>query len=134
MEQFNCFLCQSAIPGKLTSDNKLRENCKETGKYYISPAGQKGYAHSFCIKTEELKAGRYEGYAIEDLEKVFAKLSNPDDWKAPIFASMPGELVNIAVAAIKFYTATVPTVSLDVKTMTYYVQSEGYRLGPAGDH
>jgi hypothetical protein len=51
-----------------------------------------------------------------------------------IFALMPGEMVNIAVAAIKYYTATIPTVSLDTETMTYYVQSEGYRLGPAGDH
>lgn len=128
-----CFICQKPIEGQRCGDGKIRIGTHEVGKFYSS-ADKKGYAHSFCIKMEELKAGRYEGYAVEDLEKVFAELRNPDDWKAPIFASMPGELVNIAVAAIKFYTATNPSVSLDVKTMTYYVQSEGYRLGPAGDH
>ncbi|MDZ7355762.1 MAG: hypothetical protein ONB55_21795 [candidate division KSB1 bacterium] len=128
-----CFICQKPIEGRRCGDGKIRKGTQEVGKYYSS-TGEKGYAHSYCIEMEELKAGRYEGYEIEDLEKVFAELRNPDDWKAPIFASMPGEMVNIAVAAIKFYTETVPTVSLDVKTMTYYVQSEGYRLGPAGDH
>jgi len=77
---------------------------------------------------------RYKGYRVKDLEKVFNRLTDPDDWKAPIATRMPGELVNIAVAAIEFYTATVPQIAVDLTTMTYLVTSEGYRAGPAGDH
>jgi len=61
-------------------------------------------------------------------------MCNPDDWKGPIAATMSGEAVCAAVAAIKFYTATIPKVALDVRTMQYLVESEGYRMGPAGDH
>lgn len=74
------------------------------------------------------------GYDPELLEAVFSRIQDPEDWKAPIAVSIPGEMVSIAVAAIKFYTATVPTVSLNVQTMEYLIQSEGYRNGPAGDH
>lgn len=77
---------------------------------------------------------RYEGYEIEDLKKIFDSLVNPSDWKDSILVSMPGELVNISIAAIKFFTATIPKVSLDANTMTYYISSEGYREGSAGDH
>lgn len=74
------------------------------------------------------------GYSVAVLEAAFEKVSDPEDWKAPIAASVPGELVSVVTAAIKFYTATVPTVSLDTRTMEYLITSEGYRMGPAGDH
>ena len=61
-------------------------------------------------------------------------MKDPNDWKAPIAVSLPGEFVLIVVAAIKFYTATIPEVTLDVSTMRYTVTSIGYRAGPAGDH
>ena len=76
----------------------------------------------------------YEGYTVEQMKKAFDAVANPNDWKAPIAASMTGESVNVVVAAIKFYTATVPEVTLDVATMRYHVHSDGYRNGPAGDH
>jgi hypothetical protein len=74
------------------------------------------------------------GYDPEFLETIFSRIQDPEDWKNPIFIVVPGELVSVVTAAIKFYTATVPTVGLKVDTMEYIIQSEGYRMGPAGDH
>lgn len=75
-----------------------------------------------------------QGYTRGDLSRVFDRIKDPADWKAPILATCPGEAVTVVVEAIKFFTATVPTVSLDTRTMTYVIESEGYRMGPAGDH
>lgn len=74
------------------------------------------------------------GFFPSELEEAFKRVSDPKDWKGPILASCPGELVTLVVEAIKFYTATVPTVSLNTRTMEFIVSSEGYRMGPAGDH
>lgn len=74
------------------------------------------------------------GYDLEDLKRIFEACANPDDWKDAIFVEVPGDLVLITVAAIRFYTATNPIVSLNPDTMRYFIQSEGYRMGPAGDH
>ena len=74
------------------------------------------------------------GYPVKVLSAVFDRISDPDDWKGPISATMRGEAVGAAVAAIKFYTATDPKVDLDTRTMQYIVTSPGYRNGPAGDH
>lgn len=76
----------------------------------------------------------YEGFEIDTLEKVFNRVCDEDDWRAPISAVCKGECVSVTVAAIRFYTATNPKVNLNVETMDYLVTSEGYRLGPAGDH
>ena len=76
----------------------------------------------------------YKGYTEEELSKAFDAVANSDDWKDEIAAVMPGEAVTLVVAAIEFYTATTPKISLNVNTMRYVVTSEGYRRGPAGDH
>ena len=76
----------------------------------------------------------YKNYTHGELSKAFAAVENPNDWKAPIAAFMPGEAVMIVTAAIEFFTATKPVVRLDPRTMRYLVTSEGYRAGPAGDH
>jgi hypothetical protein len=86
------------------------------------------------LQEESDRTHRYEGYTIADLRMVWNKIKNPQDWKAPICVSMNGEMVCAAVAAIKYFTATIPTVKLDTRTMKYLVESEGYRNGPAGDH
>lgn len=75
-----------------------------------------------------------EGYSLDDLAAAFETVHDPDDWKNPIDAKVSGQMVDVTVAAIIFYTATVPTVSLDLDTMKYCVRSIGYRAGPAGDH
>ena len=76
----------------------------------------------------------YEGYTREQLKAAFDAAADPQDWKAEIAAMVSGEMVMLVVAAIKFFTATVPEVKLHVPTMSYYITSPGYRLGPAGDH
>lgn len=76
----------------------------------------------------------YEGYTQDQLKEAFDAVADPQDWKAEIATMVKGEMVLLAVAAIKFYTATVPEVKLHVSTMLYYIFSEGYRKGPAGDH
>ena len=77
---------------------------------------------------------QYKGYQIEELRTVFGKVHDPADWKAPIAVWTRGEDVSVIVAAIEFMTATNPVVKLDSNTMRYYVTSEGYRNGPAGDN
>lgn len=76
----------------------------------------------------------YKGFRVSDLRRIFDKLADAKDWKAAIAATMPGEAVLGACAAIEYFTATIPRVRLDMRTMTYVVTSEGYRMGPAGDH
>ena len=76
----------------------------------------------------------YNGFTIEQLKAAFDAMANPDDWKAPISALVKGEAVLLCVAAIEFYTGTDAQVALDVSTMTYAIESMGYRAGPAGDH
>jgi hypothetical protein len=77
------------------------------------------------------ETGTYEGWEITELERVFSIVRDPNDWKAPIVRyGVSGEWVLPVVAAIKFYTGTVPTVTLDPATMQYTIQSIGYRAGP----
>ena len=63
----------------------------------------------------------YKGYEIDALEALFNKVCDPEDWKAPIAVVCKGEAVNPTVAAIEFYTATNPKVSVDVNTMNYLI-------------
>lgn len=76
----------------------------------------------------------YKGYTYGTLKQAFAAVQNPTDWKAPIAVWVPGEAVLLAVAAIEFFTATTVQVALDQTRMKYHLESEGYRMGPAGDH
>ena len=81
----------------------------------------------------------YGGYTLDELKKAFDKVSDPEDWKGPIRATMPGEAVGVTCAAIEFYTATKARVRVDSrqrrgKYLVYFVESKGYRAGPAGDH
>jgi hypothetical protein len=68
------------------------------------------------------------------LRNTFDKVCDPTDWKAPISVWCKGEAVSAICESIRFMTATEPTVELDVNNMNYLVSSEGYRMGPAGDH
>ena len=68
------------------------------------------------------------------LTDAFDKIKDPTDWKNPICARVNGEAVTLVVAAIQHFTATNPTVQLNQNTMDYIIESEGYRMGPAGDY
>jgi hypothetical protein len=79
------------------------------------------------------------------LTTAFNHVSNPQDWKAPIHAIVTiHEYDDISLAiyceAIKHFTATEPNIyvvdgfNTETRTATYRIVSEGYRLGPAGDH
>ena len=80
--------------------------------------------------TDDLN--RYKNYDIDDLRKVFDRVCDSDDWRAPVAVCVSGEAVLPVVAAIEFMTATIPSISLNVERMKYLVESEGYRNGPAG--
>lgn len=80
-------------------------------------------------------------YAIPDMEAAFDKVSNPDDWRAPIDALVPGSEIGVTEAAITFFTGTVPTVRAHIKVdpathllcgRGFRVKSVGYRNGPCG--
>jgi len=81
-----------------------------------------------------MDANVYKGFSEDQLKKAFDAVSDPEDWRGPIYARVPGEAVMACVAAVEFYTGTTPTVSLNMITMRYAIESEGYRAGPCGDH
>lgn len=104
------------------------------------------------LKAEEQRRIEYEkttricGYTIAEMREAFDSVSDPQDWKAPIetTATCRAE-VDIAVAAIEFFTATKPKVQkahafaaphkdalVQMATPIYIITSEGYRNGPAG--
>lgn len=74
------------------------------------------------------------------LEKAFALVSDPHDWKAPIRAVVlvedldaAGLTVDDVTESVAFYTATDASVTVLVKpTGAVYVTALGYRAGPAG--
>jgi hypothetical protein len=69
-----------------------------------------------------------------ELDAIFSKLHDQNDWKAPIAVWCQGEAIMGICEAIRFFTATEPKVELNVGSMQYLITSEGYRAGPAGDH
>ena len=98
------------------------------------------------MKTEASK-GRdtFDGYLVSDLEAAFNLIKDPIDWKRPIDAFVPDgfqELVDVAIVAIRFYTATDPTVvkgtgknpDTGEPVEGVFITAAGYRGGPAGDH
>jgi len=78
----------------------------------------------------------YRGFIVADLHQMFSLFQDPQDWRAPIAVVVPGESVMMTVAAIEFFTATRPRVTLvqNAKTVEYLIESEDYRNGLAGDH
>ena len=84
------------------------------------------------IKVIEIESG---GYPYHMLQKAFDAVCNSSDWKAPICADIAGdEYMDLVVEAIKFFTATEPVIKPSQIAGNVIVMSEGYRMGPAGDH
>lgn len=71
----------------------------------------------------------------DELETIFfGEVCNKEDWKSPIEVWCLGEDVLKICEAIRFFTATEPSVELNPTNMRYLITSEGYRMGPAGDY
>jgi len=68
------------------------------------------------------------------LEPVFDRVRNPEDWKAPISAICEHHEMEIVRRAIVYFTATEPTFTERAGTRFLNVTASGYRRGPAGDH
>lgn len=76
-------------------------------------------------------------YLVEDLSEAFDKVANPEDWKAPIDATVSITDIREGAtikAAVEFYTATKATIKLTTygRDIKIHVTSDGYRMGPAG--
>lgn len=72
----------------------------------------------------------------ELLDKAFAIVADPKDWKAPIDTIIRIEDyydLLIILTAIEHFTATKATYDM-VEDRVYHIKSVGYRAGPAGDH
>lgn len=77
----------------------------------------------------------YNGYTYEQLRDAFDKTQNPNDWKAPIYATIPAGKLAVTITAITYFTLTSVTVKPDPGSQKFFVvESIGYRAGPAGDH
>ncbi len=104
------------------------------------------------LKAEERDRLEYESktrigeYTIAEMREAFDEIADPQDWKAPINATATTrEEVDLAIAAIEFFTATKATVQkahafaaphknalVQMAIPIYIITSEGYRNGPAG--
>ena len=75
------------------------------------------------------------GYPYHMLKKAFDTVANPKDWKASICKDIAGgENMDLTIEAIRFFTATEPIIKRSYTPGNVIIMSEGYRMGPAGDH
>lgn len=68
---------------------------------------------------------QYGTFTVAALRQAFDRVA-PKNWKDPIACSANGDAVNIVCAAIVFFTGSIPRVGVDVRTMTYYIEADGY--------
>tara|TARA_R110002051_G_scaffold304084_1_gene373263 strand:- start:666 stop:896 length:231 start_codon:yes stop_codon:yes gene_type:complete len=72
-------------------------------------------------------------YTHEELSKAFDSVCDPEDWKAPIRASVKYAThdFDLVKEAVEYFTAT--TVSFETGVSDeLWVVADGYRMGPAG--
>ena len=78
--------------------------------------------------------GKVNNWTQEELKAAFDRVCDSRDWKNPISAIVNAEDKALISDAIEFFTATKAefrdVVNNDAKL---FVQSVGYRMGPAGD-
>ena len=73
------------------------------------------------------------GMTATELERAFELVRNPEDWRGRIDAVVENADVPAVCMAIRFYTATEPSV-MPLGGGRSRVLALGYRRGPAGDH
>jgi hypothetical protein len=76
----------------------------------------------------------YRGFPVKDLQRIFNKIKNKDDWKEPIAVAVPVKEASKYCAAIAFFTATDCEIQRTQLPDYVVLFSIGYRMGPAGDH
>jgi hypothetical protein len=76
----------------------------------------------------------YDGWTRRELKNAFDKVCDPGDWKAPIHARVMRKDIDVTLAAIAFFTGTSGGVTDVAGRPDVYIESDGYRNGPAGDH
>jgi len=76
----------------------------------------------------------FEGYTRKELKTAFDRVAHVDDWKKPIYKRVMKKDLDVTLSAIRYYTATLPIVTSVPGRPDVYVESEGYREGPVGDH
>ena len=84
-------------------------------------------------QTQQFMKTIMGGYTEEQLQDAFNKVKNPDDWKAPIKATVEvegPEEVELICFAVNFYTAT-PCDACDEPDGKATFTAPGYRRGPA---
>lgn len=75
----------------------------------------------------------FEGFLLSDLRRAFEAVQNPNDWKAPIKASIGKGSLAVTTTAVGFFTGTtLRVVGFDANGLR--VEADGYRAGPCGDH
>lgn len=72
----------------------------------------------------------------KELEKIFKKVCNEKDWKAPIdiIIKAQNKDKNKISEAIIHFTGTVPTFENGDAPGFLLIKAQGYRIGPCGDH
>jgi len=80
------------------------------------------------------KDDRWGGFMFAQLDGAFNVIKNKEDWRAPIDVVVHKYAVDIVCASIEYFTATEPKKTLMLESGNYRITSEGYRMGPAGDH
>jgi hypothetical protein len=83
------------------------------------------------LEAEELAAEEgqmFKGHKVTDLRKVFEKVQNQDDWKAPWAAAVPHQVVGMVMAATEFFHADRATVvGIEQLTGRVLLQGNGYQ-------
>jgi len=74
----------------------------------------------------------FGGYTVDQLEEAFKRIQNPQDWKAPISATIDQRDFDLMFEAVVHYTATTLEIVQDFGNGKVKVHSIGYRMGPAG--
>lgn len=77
----------------------------------------------------------YGGWTREELEAAFNAVQNPTHWKDPIHAWVANAEVEVTLDAIGFYTGTAGLITrIADDRRSKFIEADGYRAGPAGDH
>jgi hypothetical protein len=84
------------------------------------------------IPTEEPEV--VPGYTRTALKKAFDAVADPDDWKAPIEATIHQSMLDVTAKAIWFFTGTSCRERVRWNDGRVAIEATGYRMGPAGDH